>query len=55
MDTRVEEGQVYTYMVTAVNRAHIESNPSEVITITRSNGRIKKYKRHKRKKRKRKD
>lgn len=54
LDTKVEEGQVYTYMVTAVNRAHLESQASAPITITRDNGRIKKYTRPKRKKRRRK-
>jgi len=51
LDKRVEEGQVYTYMVTAVNRAHIESRQSELYTITRDGGRIKKYKRPKRRRR----
>ena len=49
IDTKVQEGQVYTYMVTAVNRAHTESDGSTAYAVTRSNGKVKKYTRAKRK------
>ncbi|MCG8326706.1 MAG: family 10 glycosylhydrolase [Chitinophagales bacterium] len=53
IDTKIQEGQVFTYVITAVNRAHIESSASEAITVMRKNGRVKKYKRPKPSKRRR--
>lgn len=38
-DRNIEIDETYTYLVTAVNRAHIESNPSENHSILRKNER----------------
>ena len=43
-DSKVEEGKAYTYLSTAVNRAHSESSPSEAYTVLRTKSRIKPYK-----------
>jgi uncharacterized lipoprotein YddW (UPF0748 family) len=42
-DTKVENGKVYTYGVTALNQAHSESRLSIPQTVTRDKGRVKKY------------
>ena len=54
VDSSIDEGQTYTYLVTAANRAHSESAVSEAAAVTRQNNRIKKYKAPKRSKRRRK-
>jgi uncharacterized lipoprotein YddW (UPF0748 family) len=54
IDTKVQEGQVYTYMLTAVNRAHTESKGSTAFAITLDNGKVKKYTRSTRKRKSRK-
>ena len=43
IDRNVGDRGVYTYVVTAVNRAHQESRPSEPFSIRKKNGRIKKF------------
>ncbi|HMQ49689.1 MAG TPA: family 10 glycosylhydrolase [Saprospiraceae bacterium] len=54
LDKRIEEGETYTYAITAVNRANSEGRISEAVTIQRKNGRIVKYKSQAAKARKRK-
>ena len=54
IDSSIDEGQTYTYLVTAANRAHSESGGSEAAAVTRHNNRVKKYKAPKRSKRRRK-
>ncbi|MCO6475582.1 MAG: family 10 glycosylhydrolase [Phaeodactylibacter sp.] len=53
IDASIEEGQTYTYLVTAANRAHTESAPSETATVTRRNNRIQKFKPPRKSKRRR--
>lgn len=53
VDSAFEEGQTYTYLVTAANRAHTESAPSKAAPVTRQNNRVKKFKPPKRSKRRR--
>lgn len=43
LDRQLEDREVYTYVVTAVNRAHQESRPSRPITIRVAGGRVKKF------------
>jgi uncharacterized lipoprotein YddW (UPF0748 family) len=43
VDQKVGQRQVYTYVATAVNRAHQESRPSEPFSIREKKGRIRKY------------
>ncbi|MCB0596204.1 MAG: family 10 glycosylhydrolase [Lewinellaceae bacterium] len=44
VDASIDEGQTYTYLVTAANRAHTESAASKRASVTRKNNRITKYK-----------
>lgn len=53
VDSAIEEGQTYTYLITAVNRAHTESAASESTAVTRQNNRIKKFKPPKKSRRRR--
>ncbi|MCB0558009.1 MAG: family 10 glycosylhydrolase [Lewinellaceae bacterium] len=53
IDSSIDEGQTYTYLVTAANRAHTESGASEAAAVTRQNNRVRKYKAPKRSKRRR--
>lgn len=43
VDRKVADQEVFTYVVTAVNRAHQESRPSEPFTIRKKRGRIRKF------------
>lgn len=43
-DTRLEEGKAYTYQLTAVNRAHCESQPGTAASVVKSKSRVKPYK-----------
>jgi len=43
LDRRVEDRKVYTYVVTAVNRAHQESRPSQPVSIRVTGGKVKKF------------
>lgn len=44
VDASIEDGQSFTYLVTAANRAHTETAPSKYIAVSRQNKRITKYK-----------